>query len=120
MAGPFGFAWLRPVRHPLVALGIFLVGGWIFVALFAGLLAPYDPLRSIVPLAPPGSHGPHGETFWLGTDFLGRDFCLYIGDLNENDLLAFLQAFVDQRAMRTVSEGSASTTNFCCFRSWGA
>jgi ABC-type dipeptide/oligopeptide/nickel transport system permease subunit len=73
MAGPFGFAWLRPARHPLVALGIFLVGGWIFIALFAGLLAPYDPLRSILPLAPPGSHGPHGETFWLGTDFLGRD-----------------------------------------------
>jgi ABC-type dipeptide/oligopeptide/nickel transport system permease subunit len=73
MAGPFGLAWLRPARHPLVALGIVLVGGWIFIALFAGLLAPYDPLRSIVPLVPPGSHGPHGETFWLGTDFLGRD-----------------------------------------------
>jgi ABC-type dipeptide/oligopeptide/nickel transport system permease subunit len=69
----FGFAWLRPLRHPLVAIGGFLVGGWIFVAMFAGLLAPYDPLRSIIALAPPGAHGPNGETFWLGTDFLGRD-----------------------------------------------
>jgi ABC-type dipeptide/oligopeptide/nickel transport system permease subunit len=65
--------FLRPLRHPLVATGVSLVGGWIAVALFAPLLAPHDPFRSIAPLLPPGAHGPHGETFWLGTDFLGRD-----------------------------------------------
>ena len=65
--------FLRPLRHPLVAIGVALVGGWIAVALFAPWLAPHDPFRSIAPLLPPGAHGPHGETFWLGTDFLGRD-----------------------------------------------
>ncbi len=64
---------LKSLRHPLVAIGVILVGGWIVIALFAPWLAPHDPLKSVVPLASPGSHGPHGETFWLGTDFLGRD-----------------------------------------------
>ena len=64
---------LKSLRHPLVAIGVLLVGGWIVIALLAPWLAPYDPLKSIVPLQPPGAHGPHGETFWLGTDFLGRD-----------------------------------------------
>jgi peptide/nickel transport system permease protein len=65
--------WLRALAHPLVAIGTVLVGGWIVVAIFAGWLAPYDPLRSIMPLAPPGARGPGGEIFWLGADFLGRD-----------------------------------------------
>jgi ABC-type dipeptide/oligopeptide/nickel transport system permease subunit len=65
--------WVRALRHPLVAIGVVLVGGWIVVAAFAGWLAPYDPLRSIMPLVSPGGRGPAGEIFWLGTDFLGRD-----------------------------------------------
>jgi peptide/nickel transport system permease protein len=64
---------LKSLRHPLVAIGVLLVGGWIVIALFAPWLAPHDPLKSITPLLPPGAHGSHGETFWLGTDFLGRD-----------------------------------------------
>jgi ABC-type dipeptide/oligopeptide/nickel transport system permease subunit len=65
--------FLKPLRHPLVTIGVILVGGWIIIALFAPFLAPHDPLRSIAPLLPPGARGPHGEHFWLGTDFLGRD-----------------------------------------------
>jgi ABC-type dipeptide/oligopeptide/nickel transport system permease subunit len=50
-----------------------MVGGWLVVALLSHTLAPYDPLHSMVPLMTPGSHGPGGNVFWLGTDSLGRD-----------------------------------------------
>jgi len=46
---------------------------WAICALFAGWLAPYDPLNSQVPLLPPLSVGPNGGHFWLGTDLIGRD-----------------------------------------------
>jgi ABC-type dipeptide/oligopeptide/nickel transport system permease subunit len=59
--------------RPTALIGLILVGGWLLVALFAPLLAPYDPLRSLVPLAAPGDHGPDGGMFLLGTDFIGRD-----------------------------------------------
>jgi ABC-type dipeptide/oligopeptide/nickel transport system permease subunit len=46
---------------------------WALVAAFAPLIAPHDPLRSLVPLVPPFGTGPGGVQFWLGTDMLGRD-----------------------------------------------
>jgi ABC-type dipeptide/oligopeptide/nickel transport system permease subunit len=66
-------AWLALAARPTVAIGFVLVAGWIIVAIFAGLLAPHDPLRSVAPLVLPGGHGPDGQMFWLGTDYLGRD-----------------------------------------------
>ena len=65
--------FLKALRHPSVLVGGFLVFGWIFVACFAEWLAPYDPLRSIAPLVPPGGTGPDGDRLWLGADLLGRD-----------------------------------------------
>jgi ABC-type dipeptide/oligopeptide/nickel transport system permease subunit len=65
--------WLAALRRPTVAIGGALVLFWIVVALFANLLAPLDPLRSIQPLAAPGGRGADGTIFWLGTDYLGRD-----------------------------------------------
>jgi ABC-type dipeptide/oligopeptide/nickel transport system permease subunit len=65
--------WLRRFARPTAAIGVLMVGGWIVVALFSSFLAPYDPLHSMVPLVPPGAHGPDGNTYWLGTDALGRD-----------------------------------------------
>lgn len=56
-----------------IAAGGVLIGPWILCALFAGWLAPYDPLRSMTPLEFPLSHGPTGQFFVLGTDELGRD-----------------------------------------------
>jgi peptide/nickel transport system permease protein len=46
-----------------------LVLGWLFVALFARAIAPYDPIQVTVSdrLLPPGL------AHWLGTDDLGRD-----------------------------------------------
>lgn len=47
--------------------GALLVTAWALVALLAPVLSPFDPLRSLVPLVPPGA------AHWLGTDLLGRD-----------------------------------------------
>jgi ABC-type dipeptide/oligopeptide/nickel transport system permease subunit len=64
---------LARYRRPTVVIGGGLVGLWVLVALFAPLLAPFDPLRSLTPLALPGAAAPGGGRFWLGTDLLGRD-----------------------------------------------
>ena len=67
----FGIAWQRIRRDPgaLVALGLIIV--FILVALFAPLIAPYDPTRPDLDLgfravAPSAAH-------LLGTDRAGRD-----------------------------------------------
>jgi ABC-type dipeptide/oligopeptide/nickel transport system permease subunit len=56
-----------------VLIGGGLVGLWVLIALLAPLIAPFDPLVSLIPLAPPGAHAPHGGVLWLGSDLLGRD-----------------------------------------------
>ena len=54
-------------------VGAFLVLFWVFVAIFAPLLAPFDPNSSIQPFAKPGVEAAKGGIFWLGTDHIGRD-----------------------------------------------
>jgi ABC-type dipeptide/oligopeptide/nickel transport system permease subunit len=66
-------AWARAYARPPILIGGALVLGWILVALFAPLIAPFDPLKSMAPLAPPGAPAPGGGVLWLGADFLGRD-----------------------------------------------
>ncbi|NPB09102.1 MAG: ABC transporter permease [Thermodesulfobacteria bacterium] len=57
------------LRHPLGLAGALVVGGLVFVALAAPLIAPYDPLAIDVAhvLEPPSLAHP------CGTDLLGRD-----------------------------------------------
>jgi ABC-type dipeptide/oligopeptide/nickel transport system permease subunit len=59
--------------RPTVWIGGTLVGLWVLVALFAPLIAPFDPLKSLSPLALPGAAAPQGGVLWLGGDLLGRD-----------------------------------------------
>jgi peptide/nickel transport system permease protein len=58
-------------RNPLAAIGVVLVVLFVFCALLAPLLAPYDPAQIDLPnrLNPPSSQ------HWCGTDELGRDIC---------------------------------------------
>ncbi len=63
----------RALRRPTAAFGAVVVVIWVACALFAGLLAPYDPLISTTALVEPFSRGPDGKLFLLGTDMLGRD-----------------------------------------------
>ena len=60
---------LRPAwRQPLALTGSVIALGWLVVAIFAPLIAPYDPLEQTFP----ASQGPTGAHLF-GTDELGRD-----------------------------------------------
>ena len=56
-------------RNPRMIVGGAMVVTWLFLALFAPVVAPYDPIKVNVldQLQPPG------PAHWLGTDDLGRD-----------------------------------------------
>jgi ABC-type dipeptide/oligopeptide/nickel transport system permease subunit len=64
---------LARFARPTLLLGGGLVCLWVLVAVFAPVLAPFNPLKSLTPLAFPGAAAPGGGVFWLGTDLLGRD-----------------------------------------------
>jgi peptide/nickel transport system permease protein len=49
--------------------GSAIVGFWLFVAIFAPLIAPYDPIAQDISSA----LKPAGAAHWLGTDNFGRD-----------------------------------------------
>jgi len=56
-------------RNPRMIVGGAIVLAWLFLAAFAPIIAPFDPIKVnvIESLEPPNS------THWLGTDDLGRD-----------------------------------------------
>ena len=56
-------------RNPRMIVGGGLVLAWLFIFVFARVIAPYDPIKVNVAdaLLPPG------PAHWLGTDDLGRD-----------------------------------------------
>jgi len=66
-----GIGLLR--ESPVGLAGAALITFWALVAIFADLLAPFDPNATIMPMQYPGAQSPSGATFWLGTDHLGRD-----------------------------------------------
>ena len=66
---PLGRRILRSARkRPLVTLGVAIVVGWLITALFAPLIAPYDPMAQTFT---PGQSPSAAHLF--GTDELGRD-----------------------------------------------
>ncbi|NQW10239.1 MAG: ABC transporter permease [Alphaproteobacteria bacterium] len=66
------FALIRESGVGMVGVGI--VVGWVLIAIFASLLAPFDPNATILPYQRPGAVDPAtGMTFWFGTDQIGRD-----------------------------------------------
>jgi len=61
-------------ESPVGMIGVAIVIAWILAAIFAPLLAPFDPNATILPFQRPGAVDPAtGKTFWLGTDKIGRD-----------------------------------------------
>lgn len=60
-------------ESPIGLVGAAIVAFWVLVAIFAPLLAPFDPNATLQPLAKPGTAFAGGGTFWLGTDHIGRD-----------------------------------------------
>lgn len=59
----------RVLREPTTMFGLIMVAIFIFLAIFAPLLSPVDPIKQNISasLTPPSAE------FWLGTDKLGRD-----------------------------------------------
>ncbi len=61
-------------ESPVGMIGAGIVLAWVLAAVFAPLLAPFDPNATILPFQRPGGVDPAtGKTFWLGTDKIGRD-----------------------------------------------
>jgi peptide/nickel transport system permease protein len=62
-------AFVRPAwRQPLAITGAVIAVAWFIIAIFAPLIAPYNPLaQNFVPSQPPTT------AHWFGTDELGRD-----------------------------------------------
>lgn len=66
---PFTVVMKRFVRHRLALAGLSVIAVFILAAIFADVIAPYDPLKQF--LAPPWSNP--SPQHLLGTDDLGRD-----------------------------------------------
>lgn len=69
--------WLKAIAHLreswVGTIGALIVFGFALMAIFAPLIAPFDPNLPILPFAFPGDAAPGGGTFWFGTDYQGRD-----------------------------------------------
>jgi peptide/nickel transport system permease protein len=68
-SGRISAAWYFLRRNPRMIVGGAIVLAWLFIAVLAPVIAPYDPIKvnvtdSLIPPSP--GH-------WLGTDDLGRD-----------------------------------------------
>jgi ABC-type dipeptide/oligopeptide/nickel transport system permease subunit len=61
--------WSAFARNRLAVIGLGIVVAFIFVAVFAPLLAPYDPNKQTLRHQLQTS----SSTYWLGTDDVGRD-----------------------------------------------
>jgi peptide/nickel transport system permease protein len=61
--------WRRFCRNKGAAFGLGVFVAIVFMALFAGLIAPYNPLEQNYARIMEGPSAPH----WLGTDSFGRD-----------------------------------------------
>lgn len=61
--------WYQLRSHPLLAIGVVLVGTQLILAVFAPLLSPYDPVGQDIAARLQGPTATH----WLGTDKFGRD-----------------------------------------------
>jgi peptide/nickel transport system permease protein len=74
-------------RHPSGRIGLFIIGFYLLAAILGTLgLTPHDPLKlfAIDRLKPPS------QTYWFGTDLLGRDaFSRLMVGIRQSMLIAF-------------------------------
>lgn len=66
--------WAQLLARPLALIGLFFVAVTVLGAVFAPWLTAFEPNEQMFDgLSIEGAPMPPGETFWLGTDLLGRD-----------------------------------------------
>src|SRR3954447_13391036 len=71
--GLWAEAWRRLRRNPSAITGMVIVGSFVVLAVFAPLIAPFDPREQNLSLIANGCcPGPSSE-HWFGVDQLGRD-----------------------------------------------
>jgi len=69
----WGLAWTRFKRNKVALAGLFIVGYIVFMALFAGFIAPYSPVSPIWENNQLQSGLPPSWAHPFGTDLVGRD-----------------------------------------------
>jgi peptide/nickel transport system permease protein len=71
--GLWSDAWGRLRRNPGAIVGFVLVGAFVFIAIFAPLIAPYSPRQQNLDLIIEGCCPGPSSDHWFGVDQLGRD-----------------------------------------------
>jgi peptide/nickel transport system permease protein len=71
--GLWSEAWVRLRRNPGAIAGFCVVAGFIVIAIFAPVIAPYDPRAQDLSLVANGCCPGPSHSHWLGVDQLGRD-----------------------------------------------
>ena len=72
-SGLWSDAWRRLIRNPAAIVGFGLVSLFVFTAVFAPLIAPYDPTETDLSLLADGCCPGPSADHWFGVDQLGRD-----------------------------------------------
>jgi peptide/nickel transport system permease protein len=72
-SGLWSEAWRRLVRNPGALVGFGLVALFVLTAVFAPLIAPYDPREQDLSLLADGCCPGPSADHWFGVDQLGRD-----------------------------------------------
>jgi peptide/nickel transport system permease protein len=72
-SGLWGEAWYRLIRNPGAVVGFVLVALFVLTAVFAPLIAPYDPRQQDLSLISGGCCPGPSADHWFGVDQLGRD-----------------------------------------------
>jgi peptide/nickel transport system permease protein len=72
-SGLWSDAWRRLIRNPGALVGFGLVSLFVFTAVFAPLIAPYDPREQDLSLLADGCCPGPSADHWFGVDQLGRD-----------------------------------------------
>jgi peptide/nickel transport system permease protein len=69
-------SWRRVLSHPALVAGLFILAALVLLAVFAPLVAPYNPYDQHLPqrLMPPFWVEGGSSMHLLGTDHLGRDY----------------------------------------------
>lgn len=69
-------SWRRVLSHPALVAGLFILAALVLLAVFAPLVAPYNPYDQHLPqrLMPPFWVEGGSSVHLLGTDHLGRDY----------------------------------------------
>ena len=71
----WSWLWDFTKRKPLGAVGLWITVAFIFLAVFAEYIIPWDPFEfhRRNPVDPPLTQHSSGTMFWFGTDQIGRD-----------------------------------------------